>query len=118
MDAFLPRVERYDPMSRTALFRLLSRADVYLQPSVFESYGMAAAEAVALGVPVVASRVGGLSEAVRDGIDGVLCDRDDSACWNRALDAGAAGELPVPSGGHARTWESAAQALLRFLRML
>jgi glycosyltransferase involved in cell wall biosynthesis len=51
---------------------LLAGADLYLLPSQSESFGLSALEALASGVPVVASRVGGLPEVVRDGETGWL----------------------------------------------
>jgi len=50
----------------------LAQADLLLLPSADESFGMAALEAMAAGVPVVASRVGGLVEMVEDRICGRL----------------------------------------------
>jgi N-acetyl-alpha-D-glucosaminyl L-malate synthase BshA len=51
---------------------LLANADCFLLPSESESFGLSALEALACGVPVVASNVGGLPEVVRDGITGAL----------------------------------------------
>jgi L-malate glycosyltransferase len=51
---------------------LLSIADVFLLPSAQESFGLAALEAMACEVPVVASDVGGLPEVIEHGISGFL----------------------------------------------
>jgi N-acetyl-alpha-D-glucosaminyl L-malate synthase BshA len=55
----------------------LSVADLFLLPSAQESFGLAALEAMACEVPVVASRVGGLPEIIEDGVTGFLCPPDD-----------------------------------------
>jgi L-malate glycosyltransferase len=51
---------------------LLGCADLFLLPSESESFGLSALEAMASGVPVVATSVGGLPEVVRDGVSGYL----------------------------------------------
>ncbi len=55
----------------------LSVADVLLLPSEQESFGLAALEAMACEVPVVASRVGGIPEVVTDGETGCLAEVGD-----------------------------------------
>ncbi len=51
---------------------VLACSDIFLLPSATESFGLAALEAMAHRVPVIATRVGGLPEVVRHGVDGYL----------------------------------------------
>jgi D-inositol-3-phosphate glycosyltransferase len=55
-----------------------SAADVCIVPSHYESFGLVALEALACGTPVVASRVGGLTYIVEDGVNGFLVPTGDS----------------------------------------
>jgi N-acetyl-alpha-D-glucosaminyl L-malate synthase BshA len=64
----------------------LSASDVLLLPSEQESFGLAALEAMACEVPVIASRVGGIPEVVTDGETGFLSEVGDVA--KMADDAG------------------------------
>lgn len=61
---FLGRLEHVAP--------LLAGADLFLLPSENESFGLSALEALACGVPVVASNAGGIPEVIRDGVTGAL----------------------------------------------
>lgn len=49
-------------------------ADLLVMPSRWEGFGLTALEAMSFGTPVLASRVGGLKEIVRPGVNGELCD--------------------------------------------
>jgi N-acetyl-alpha-D-glucosaminyl L-malate synthase BshA len=53
---------------------LLCCADVLLLPSDIESFGLAALEGMACGVPAICSRVGGVPEVIRDGVEGFLVE--------------------------------------------
>jgi len=59
------------------VYRLLSQADLFLLPSDMESFGLAALEAMACEVPVVASNVGGVPEVIEHGVDGYLHEPRD-----------------------------------------
>ena len=61
------------------------RAAVVVVPSRREGYGMVAREAMAHGRPVVATAVGGLVDAVEDGVTGVLVPPRDAAALRQAL---------------------------------
>ena len=57
----------------------LGLADLFLLPSQLESFGLAALEAMACEVPVIATNVGGLPEVVEHGVDGYLVQPGDVA---------------------------------------
>ena len=61
--------------------------DALLVPSIKESFGRPALEGMASALPVVATRVAGLSEVVWDGVSGVLFDPDDPSEGARQLRA-------------------------------
>jgi N-acetyl-alpha-D-glucosaminyl L-malate synthase BshA len=57
--------------------RILSATDLFLLPSEFESFGLAALEAMSAGVPVISSNTGGIPEVNRQGYSGYLSDVGD-----------------------------------------
>lgn len=64
---------------------MLGSFDLFVQPSLYESQGLAILEAMAAGVPVVASDVGGVRDAVSDGRTGVLVPAADPQRLAEAL---------------------------------
>jgi N-acetyl-alpha-D-glucosaminyl L-malate synthase BshA len=62
---------------QNSVYEKLSSADLFLLPSQLESFGLAALEAMACEVPVIASNVGGLPEVIENRIDGFLVEPGD-----------------------------------------
>lgn len=66
--------------------KVLAAADVYVQPSYDEGIPRATLEAMAMGLPVVASCVGGIPELVQDGVTGILVPPGDPEALAAALE--------------------------------
>jgi len=99
---------------RGEIERVLPCADLFLLPSESESFGLAALEAMACGVPPLASDVGGLPEVVEDGRSGLLCPVGAVEVM-----AARAIALLTDSGAHRAMSEAArARAVDRFDRSL
>lgn len=79
------RVEFLGWRSGAELERFYREIDLLCLPSISENQGVAAQEALLRGVPVVASKVGGLSDSIRPGLDGELCAPADAGSLYDAL---------------------------------
>jgi glycosyltransferase involved in cell wall biosynthesis len=66
--------------------QLLAACDVVLAPSWEEPFGRSIVEAMAMGVPVLATSVGGPKEILHDAVDGVLLPPREPAHWAEAID--------------------------------
>lgn len=70
---------------RADVMQSLRAMDVFAFPSLAEGFGIALAEAMACGVPVVASAVGGIPELVTDDVSGLLVPPEDSGALANAI---------------------------------
>jgi glycosyltransferase involved in cell wall biosynthesis len=72
-------------LSRSRMPDFWNSVDIAVVPSLYEPFGLVALEALACGVPVVATAVGGLPEIVVDGENGILVPPGDPAALAKAL---------------------------------
>lgn len=113
-------VEFFPPMPPTELAHWFRSADAVAMPSSSESFGLVALEAQACGTPVLATDVGGLSQAVLDGATGFLVPSRQVSDWAAALgrmyDVGPAARALMGQAGvrHAarHSWAQTAQQTL------
>ena len=108
----------------SALRDHFQRAAVVACPSRREGYGVVAREAMAYGRPVVAAAVGGLTDAVEDGVTGLLVPPRDPAALRSAIerllgDSALRERLGAAARAKARvdfSWEAATQATIAAYR--
>jgi glycosyltransferase involved in cell wall biosynthesis len=82
LEAAGPSVEFLGEISGEERDLLLADSDAALMPGSWpEPFGLAAIEALACGTPILARRVGGLPEIIRDGIDGFFGDDVTQLAW-------------------------------------
>jgi glycosyltransferase involved in cell wall biosynthesis len=107
-------------VSLRALVRAYRAADLVVLPSIWqESYGLPVAEAMACGVPVLASASGGVPELIDDGTTGTLVPRLDTDALARAVREMSADPARLREMGHAAraraervlTWTHSAERL-------
>ena len=72
-------------LSYAEINAFLEKSDAYIQSSVAEGFSNSLAEAMALGVPVFATDVGGTREIIRDGENGFLLDVEQPEIWWQKL---------------------------------
>lgn len=73
-----PRVHLLGELPRSEALAIVARATIALVPSLWENFGYVCVEAMALGVPVVASAAGGLRDIIKHEENGWLIPPDDS----------------------------------------
>jgi len=118
---FGSRVRMAGAVSDDELAALYGDADVFVLASRFEGYGMAYAQAVARGLPVIGTRTGAIPETVPEGA-GILVPPDDVAALSAALRsmiADAALRARCSAAARAArmpTWEATARTFLEVLK--
>jgi glycosyltransferase involved in cell wall biosynthesis len=121
------RVSFLGHIPRADMIEHLRQADLFVQPSIAsEMFGMATAEAMAAGIPVVATRLCGLPEVVADGETGVLIQPDDAGVMAESM-IRLLGDVELSErmgkAGRARaermfSWESTAKSLDRLYKAI
>jgi glycosyltransferase involved in cell wall biosynthesis len=102
--------------------RYYAASDVFLLPSWYETFSLAAFEAAASGLPIVAAPVSGVEELVGDGDAGMLVERDAGAIAVALASLAASAESRRRLGDAARarsavyTWDRSADAVLAVYR--
>jgi glycosyltransferase involved in cell wall biosynthesis len=72
-------------LSQAQLQELYARTDIFALPSITEAFGVVFLEAMAAGLPVIGTCVGGIPEIITDGENGLLVDPGDQAALAKAL---------------------------------
>ncbi len=72
-------------VSQNRLWKFYTDADIFVLPSLWEGFGVVLMEAMAFGLPVVATNVGGVPEIIRDGYNGLMVPPRDSTLLAEAL---------------------------------
>jgi glycosyltransferase involved in cell wall biosynthesis len=117
------RVRLHGLRTGAELAALYRQSHVLALPSDREAYSLACLEALGFGLPVLATRVGGLAEMIAPGREGLLLDPEDAAAWSEALvglarDRAALGAMAGAALARYRahaTWREAAAAAAAFI---
>jgi glycosyltransferase involved in cell wall biosynthesis len=116
------RITYHGPYHTSDLARILAGVDCLVAPALWaEAFGLTVREALAAGRPAIVSRIGGLADAVRDGIDGFLVtpgDRDDlvAALTRLLVEPELAARLGAAGRGRPRTFAAMATELTALYR--
>lgn len=119
------RIALVDTVPQEQLIDIYDEHGVFVFPSFFEGFGKAPLEAMARGLCVISSRVGGMKDYIRDGVNGFLCDSGDiEAMTVRILDLAEDMTMAKRISRQARndsvsyTWLNCAQKAVEFYQEL
>ena len=106
------RVEFAGEVAHEQVPEVLARMDVFAMPSTWEGFGVAALEAAAMELPVVASNIHGIPDVVEDGVTGILVPPKDVGALSQAIVASAARRRRATAHGPRRTRDGRGALLL------
>jgi glycosyltransferase involved in cell wall biosynthesis len=75
--AAMNKIKFHNHLNQAKLSEFYQQADIVVNPSISESFGMAVIEANSYGLPVIVSNIGGMDELVQDGVNGYKIDPSD-----------------------------------------
>lgn len=84
-EQLLGQVILYDAIPHEELMRVVQAADIFVLPSIYEGFGLAHAEAMAMAKPVITTRVGGLTDLIEDDVSGILVPPKDADSLANAI---------------------------------
>jgi glycosyltransferase involved in cell wall biosynthesis len=107
------RVHRLGALPRDAVLSLFAGVDASVLSSAWENFPHTVVESLAVGTPVIATRVGGVPEVVEDGVNGLLVEPGDPAALAAAIerfahDAGLRERLRATARGSVERYSEAA----------
>ena len=116
----------YGVVGLEELRRFYSEADIFVLPSRYEPFGIVFAEAMSFGLPIVATRVGGIPELVEDGENGFLVTPGDVDSLADAVDKlasnaelrGRFGRSIYEKSKKLTTWEDCGESTFKYLQQI
>jgi glycosyltransferase involved in cell wall biosynthesis len=84
--AMVDRIELLQDLTEEELAGEYARADIFVLPSHWEGYGMAVAEAMTYGLPIISTAAGAIPELVRSGVNGILVRPGDARGVAKAVE--------------------------------
>jgi glycosyltransferase involved in cell wall biosynthesis len=119
--AFQDRVFLLGPLPHNIISWWMNAADFFLLSSIREGCPVVIHEALACGVPIVSTNIGGIPDIVENGIHGLLCPPDNPEEFAKSLMAAISNtwdRLEIAKYGQSYTWDRVAENMVQIYREL